>query len=87
MTRRSSLPTLLLTLLGAASTLGCYDCRDVEPTPVESGDYTVTKWVFGPEAQQWALGAQLTIDREEGFAILRYTRDGTEYEVHYMLEF
>jgi hypothetical protein len=79
---------VLLAVLGVASTLGCiaFGCDDVDLTPIEAGEFTVTQRAYGPDEQQWMIGAQLTIDREAEVAILRYTRDGTTYEVHYTLE-
>jgi hypothetical protein len=60
-----------------------------EPELFESGVYEIGGLISGP-ADQWLvatiIGAQLTVDRDASEATIRYTRDGTTYEVHYTLE-
>jgi hypothetical protein len=60
--------------------------RDVDLTPVEGGDFVVARRTYGPDESHWLVGAQLTIDLDTETAMLRYTRDGTTYEVHYLLD-
>lgn len=89
MIRQNTLAMLTLMVFGLASSLAChlyYDCGDEDITPVESGDYTVANRAFGPDEQEWLIGAQLTIDRDMGIVILRYTRDDTMYEAHYAVD-
>ena len=59
--------------------------------PIESGAYVISEFAYGKldSDDEWlrqALpGAQLTIDRDNDISIIRYTRDGTTYEVRHTL--
>ena len=75
----------------AIQTAGCWPACP-EPEPFESGNYVIVGLAKGnprPE-DQWLVdtvsGAQLAVNREAGEATIRYTKDGTTYEVHYTLE-
>ncbi len=76
--------------LAALSQAGaCWgDCPELEP--FESGDYVIQPLTHPRPQDQWLVdtvtGALLSVDREAGEATIRYTRDGTTYEVHYTLE-
>ena len=82
---------LIVAFAAVSQTGGCWPgCP--EPEPFQSGDYVIVGLAHGnprPE-DQWLVdtvsGAQLTVDREAGEATIRYTKDGTTYEVHYTLE-
>jgi hypothetical protein len=83
--------TLAVALAAVSQTAGCWPACP-EPEPFESGDYVIVGLAKGnprPE-DQWLVdtvtGAQLTVDREASEATIRYTKDGTTYEVHYTLE-
>lgn len=82
---------LVVALAAMSQTAGCWPACP-EPEPFESGNYVIVGLANGhprPE-DQWLLdtvvGAQLTVDREAGEATIRYTKDGTTYEVRYTLE-
>jgi hypothetical protein len=62
------------------------NCRDVELEPVEGGDFVVARHTYGPDEPHWLIGARVTIDLDTQSAMLRYTREGTTYEVHYVLD-
>jgi len=60
---------------------GCSpDCPDWY---LESGDYQLNA---SHGDHQWLDEATLAIDREAGIALLRYTREGSTYEVTFTLD-
>ncbi|KIG11639.1 hypothetical protein DB30_03024 [Enhygromyxa salina] len=61
-----------------------YTCGPVEP--VESGEYMIVNQYgqLNPDFED-LVGAQLIIDRDTETSIIRYTRDGTTYEVRHSL--
>jgi hypothetical protein len=78
-----------LVLLSQTGACVCTPCPDQEP--FESGRYEVVGLNGRTEPEsQWlidtVIGAQLTVDRETGEATIRYTKDGTTYEVQYTIE-
>lgn len=82
---------LIVALTVVSQLMGCWPACP-EPEPFESGEYVIVGLASGdprPE-DQWLVdtvtGAQLRVDREAGEARIRYTKDGTTYEVHYTLE-
>ena len=81
---------VLVALAAVSQTAGCWPgCPEKEP--FESGDYVVLPLNDLPRPEdQWLVdrvtGALLSVDREADEATIRYTRDGTTYEVHYTLE-
>jgi hypothetical protein len=78
-----------LAVLSPAGGCGCDPCP--EPERFESSNYEIVGLAYQhPEPEsQWLLdtviGAQLTVDRETGEATIRYTKDGTTYEVQYTI--
>jgi hypothetical protein len=70
---------------------GLFDgCGELEP--VESGEYVITEMAYGyldPD-DEWVgdviPGAQLSVDRTNNTATIRYVREGTLYEVRHKLE-
>jgi hypothetical protein len=59
-------------------------CRgDCPERYLESGKY---KMNGGYQGHEWLNDAILTVDREAGTAKLRYTREGSTYEVTFTLE-
>ncbi|KIG13018.1 hypothetical protein DB30_00792 [Enhygromyxa salina] len=63
----------------------CGDSNSLEP--VESGEYVLIE-PFGPlrPGYEDLVGAQLIIDRDANTSIIRYTREGTTYEVRHTLD-
>ncbi|MFO7562182.1 MAG: hypothetical protein R6X02_06035 [Enhygromyxa sp.] len=55
--------------------------------PVESGEYRIGDAREVAAGETWLadslVDGRLVIDREKGIATLRYTRDGTTYEVRF----
>jgi hypothetical protein len=79
---KAALASMLLT----TPTFGCDP--DCGPYRMESGDYRIIAPADGrlaPE-DEWLLGGELHVDRDADLAILRYSRDGTTYEVEFTLE-
>lgn len=66
---------------------GC-DCNCDTPDPAESGDYVIVPRGSGnvQPGDEWVIGGELHVDRDANFATIRYTREGTTYEVRYTLE-
>ncbi|PRQ05002.1 hypothetical protein [Enhygromyxa salina] len=81
------LTTCLVLLAGAAQVASCitYDCGTLDL--VESGVYRLHDTIYDRLDPQYTdlLGAQLTIDRDTETSTIRYTRDGTTYEVRHSL--
>ena len=79
-------------LTALSHTFGCIGpCPD--PTPFDSGEYTVVEHSYGNEGdplERWvldrAIDAQLTVDRDAGEVTIRYVKDGSTYQVHYTIE-
>ena len=70
-------------LVALAQLLGCSNpCPDPDDL-VRSGNFRVS---YVREGYEWLLDARVVVDREAGTAKIRYTRDGTTYEVTFMLE-
>lgn len=67
--------------------LGC-DCNCDAPYPMESGDYVIASPTYDNihAGDEGFLGGELHVDREAHLATLRYTREGTTYEVRYTLQ-
>lgn len=79
------LGTAFALVVGVAQTASCrFGCGELEP--VESGEYTILNQSgqLDPEFED-LVGAQLLIDRDTETSTIRYTRDGTTYEVQHSL--
>src|SRR5690606_6523830 len=79
--------------LAALSQTGGCDCAPCpEPEPFKSGNYEIVGLAFGhPEPEsQWLLdtviGAAVIVDRGAREVTIRYTKEGSTYEVHYTIE-
>ena len=70
--------------LATAYTLASCSGR-CESEPVASGSYVVDHMWAGAPGWDWLTGANVEIDREERLMTIRYTREGTTYEVRYTL--
>jgi hypothetical protein len=87
----SIIPTMRALALGALATtapaLGC-DCNCDTPDPFESGDYVIISPSSGNvnPGDEWVIGSELQVDRDANVATIRYTREGTTYEVRYRLD-
>ncbi|WP_052556194.1 hypothetical protein [Enhygromyxa salina] len=78
------LSTILL-LIGLGQVTGCrFNCGELEP--VKSGEYMILN-LYGQLNPDFAdlVGAQLIVDRDTETSVIRYTRDGTTYEVRHSL--
>lgn len=85
---RNWIPFITMTLgLLAITVPGCIRTCD-EPDLFESGDYVIVEPAYQQviPGDEWFLGGQLHVDRQAQVATIRYTRDGTTYEVHFTLE-
>ncbi|WP_052559076.1 hypothetical protein [Enhygromyxa salina] len=84
-----SLALALVLALGAAQLGSCIGrCDDSETLePLESAEYVIINR-RGPlrPGYEDLVGAQLIIDRDAETSIIRYTRDGTTYEVRHALD-
>jgi hypothetical protein len=80
--------TLLAITLGwlVITATGC-DCNCDEPASFESGDYLIVEPAYRQlfPGDEWFVGGGLHVDREAQVATIRYTREGTTYEVRYTL--
>ena len=76
----------LILMVGASQLSSCiiYDCGELEP--VESGEYSLAMLYskLNPDYED-LVGAQLIINRDTETSTIRYTRDGTTYEVRHSL--
>ena len=73
-------------MLATALAYTATSCTDrCESEPVNSGSYVVDHMWSGPPGRDWLIGADVEIDREERLMTIRYTREGTTYEVRYTL--
>ncbi|KIG17820.1 hypothetical protein DB30_02853 [Enhygromyxa salina] len=85
----TGLALALVLMMGAAHVAGCIErCDDSDSLePLESGEYMIVNR-RGPlmEGYEDLVGAQLIIDRDAETSIIRYTRDGTTYEVRHALD-
>lgn len=71
-------------VLGAVQNAGCVGhCRDRDFSSITSGNYELRPF---PGGHEWLDGALLTVDREAGTAKIRYTREGSTYEVTFTLD-
>jgi hypothetical protein len=84
---KSAVLMVLGAMIAMAPALGC-DCNCDPPDPMESGDYVIVPRASGHvhPGDEWLVGGQLHVDREAEVATIRYTREGTTYEVRYTLE-
>lgn len=81
---------LLATTLGAMLVVGqVLSCEgNCEPgPPMESGDYVILPPSSGHvyPGDEWVIGGEVHVDREAEVATIRYTSEGTTYEVRYTL--
>lgn len=74
---------LVMALVSSICDLGCAGCEDAEDDLVLSGEYVLADSGLG--VLTWLDGAQMTIDREAETATIRYTREGTTYDVEFTL--
>jgi len=81
---------LLAGLAALSHTTACGgSCPEQEP--FHRGEYTIAETIdeHADPLQQAivdrATGAQLTLDRDANVATIRYTHDGTTYDVHFAL--
>ncbi len=70
-------------VLGTKIGAGCisYRCEGTSEF-IEPGDHTVVE-VTGDPGIEWVLGAAVNFDAEAGVLTIRYTREGSTYEVRY----
>ena len=75
----------LVLVAGATQNSSCYRCGDLEDL-VESGEYIIQNLYGQPNPDYEDLvGAQLIVDRDTETSTIRYTRDGSTYEVRHSL--
>src|SRR5690606_27497183 len=85
---------VMLGLVSVVQTLGCEcNCDGLEAIPLEAGQYEVTRIMYDNSDSAWMghdpeelIGGEFEIEPEAEFATLRYTRDGTTYEVRFVIE-
>lgn len=77
----------LMLVMGVAQVASCgrYRCNERDIVLVESGEHILI--LDGQVHPDYAdlVGAQLIIDRDTETSTIRYTRDGTTYEVRHSL--
>ncbi|PRQ07594.1 hypothetical protein ENSA7_25840 [Enhygromyxa salina] len=75
--------------MGTAQLVSCIDrCDDPDSLePLESGEYMIQN-LYGRLRPGYddLVGAQLIVDRDAETSIIRYTRDGTTFEVRHKLD-
>lgn len=91
MTNSKSVARMTIVLAAALAigpAMGCYCNCDTLLPPVESGDYVIVPRGPGKvhAGDEWLAGGEIHVDRETEVATIRYTREGTTYEVRYTLE-
>lgn len=73
---------MAIALLSGVWGFGCASCED-EAHRVESGQYVVIEEGLG--IFNWLAHAQMNIDRAAKTTTIRYTRNGTTYDVRFTL--
>lgn len=75
----------LMLVVGVAQIVSCGMYRCDDPEPIDAGEFTlVLDSSLNPDYAD-LVGAQLVIDRDTETSTIRYTRDGTTYEVQHSL--
>lgn len=74
---------VVMALISSICDFGCARCDDGDDDLIESGQYVLADSGLG--VLDWLDGAQMSIDRAAKTATIRYTRDGTTYDVEFTL--
>jgi len=86
---------IVLGLTAMVQSLGCACnyCDEVEVAPLGSGQYTVAEVMYREPGSDWIgteaealIGGEFEVDADTNIATLRYTREGTTYEVRFTIE-
>lgn len=86
--RVALLALVVFTLVGCLWPAACTVCEEPDETKdvLPTGDYVVSGVDLDRAGEwQWMKGARVHVDREEGFMTVRYTRDGTTYDLRYAI--
>ncbi|WP_146157148.1 hypothetical protein [Enhygromyxa salina] len=72
--------------MGSGQVASCGPCGP-DFDLVESGEYEIVGGLYGKLSPEYEdlVGARLLVDRDTEISTIRYTRDGTTYEVRHSL--